>query len=82
MHPDRCSRCRQILGYSPVALIVHFHGPKPGTLSRVTKGEIDLSAPEYREIFARETAASARYLAEFDAFYAASAAMCDAPAPL
>jgi hypothetical protein len=68
-------------GYSPDAVIVHFHGPKPAMLRRMMNGEVDLFAPEYGEIFARDTAAYARYLAEFDAFYAASAAMCDAPAP-
>jgi hypothetical protein len=55
-------------GFSDDAAIVHFHGPKPGSVRRMMTGDLAPFPAAYSGIFRRCPQGYAAYLAEFDAF--------------
>jgi hypothetical protein len=63
--PNLCN-WKPYWGFNPDAAIVHFHGPKPGMVRMMLRGEVDVFPPQYGEIFRRNPEGYAKYLTEFD----------------
>jgi lipopolysaccharide biosynthesis glycosyltransferase len=55
-------------GTNPDAKLIHFHGPKPGTVRDMLDGNVSKFGPEFEEIFNRSPAAYREYLRVFDSF--------------
>lgn len=55
-------------GCSDDARILHFHGPKPGMVRRMSAGEKDAYGLEMMTIFERSPAGYEKYMKEFDSF--------------
>lgn len=57
---------RPFWGFTPRANIIHFHGPKPGLIRTFQKTTTQPRQKQLFELFQRDTAAYARFLAIYD----------------